>query len=133
LAELPRFIFSLFHFDMETKGRKTKSLAKSLAKKNGLYINTHIGTYIESMYVFMCFMIDCYKFYVVGLYTPSESEKRWNYLKDCYRKARNLFKKRQALQQRSGSAGISKSESITPSFRHYDSMTFLNDILEHRQ
>jgi len=78
-------------------------------------------------------MIDCYKFYVVGLYTPSESEKRWNYLKDCYRKARNLFKKRQALQQRSGSAGISKSESITPSFRHYDSMTFLNDILEHRQ
>jgi len=27
---------------------------KSLAKKNGPYINTHIGTYIEHMYVFMC-------------------------------------------------------------------------------
>jgi len=77
-------------------------------------------------------MIGCYKFYVVCLYTSLE-KNYWNYLKDCWRKARNLFKKQQALQQRSGSSGISKSESIMPSFRHYDSMTFLNDILEHRQ
>ncbi|KYN10146.1 THAP domain-containing protein 9 [Trachymyrmex cornetzi] len=70
--------------------------------------------------------------YLKGSYTPSEAEKRWNYLKDCYRKARNLFKKRQVVQ-RSGSAGTSKSQLIMPSFRHYDSMTFLNDTLEHRQ
>lgn len=73
------------------------------------------------------------KLYVVASYTPSEAEKRWNYLKDCYRKARNLFKKRQALQQKSGAAGTPKSETITPSFRHYNVMTFLNDTLEHRQ
>ncbi|XP_071636987.1 uncharacterized protein [Temnothorax longispinosus] len=68
-----------------------------------------------------------------GLYTPSEAEKRWNYLRDCYRKAKNAFKKRQAMLQRSGAAGIPKSETIMPSFRHYNEMTFLNDTLEHRQ
>lgn len=71
--------------------------------------------------------------YVIGLYTPSEAEKRWNYLKDCYRKARNALKKQQAIQQRSGAAGIPKSETIMPSFRHYNLMTFLNDTLEYRQ
>ncbi|KYQ46191.1 hypothetical protein ALC60_14813 [Trachymyrmex zeteki] len=63
-----------------------------------------------------------------GLYTPIDAEKCWNYLKDCYRKARNLFKKQQDVTQRSGAA---KTEIIKPSFRYYNVMMFLNDTLEY--
>lgn len=68
-----------------------------------------------------------------GLYSPTEAEKRWNYLKDCYRKSRNVLKKQQNIAHRSGAAGLSKTKVIKPSFRYYDVMRFLNDTLEHRQ
>ncbi|XP_067203724.1 uncharacterized protein [Linepithema humile] len=68
-----------------------------------------------------------------GLYTATEAEKRWTYLKDCYRKARNIFKKKQSIVQKSGAAGISKKYEMKPSFRHYNVMNFLNDMLEYRQ
>ncbi|XP_025161390.1 uncharacterized protein LOC112588061 [Harpegnathos saltator] len=71
--------------------------------------------------------------YLKGSYTPTDAEKRWNYLKDCYRKARNLLKKQQNIAQRSGAAGTSKSETIKSSFRYYNIMMFLNDTLEYRQ
>lgn len=44
---------------------------------------------------YLCTLI--IKIYVSGLYTPTKVEKRWNYLKDCYRKARNAFKKLQSF------------------------------------
>ncbi|XP_077272767.1 uncharacterized protein LOC143903180 [Temnothorax americanus] len=68
-----------------------------------------------------------------GLYTATEAEKRWTYLKDCYRKARNMYKKKQNIVQKSGAAALPKNYEIKPSFRHYDVMSFLNDTLEYRQ
>ncbi|KAL6268196.1 hypothetical protein P5V15_001305 [Pogonomyrmex californicus] len=62
-----------------------------------------------------------------------KAEKRWIYLKDCYRKARNIFKKKQSIVQKSGAAGLPKNYEVKPSFRHYNVMTFLNDTLKYRQ
>lgn len=70
---------------------------------------------------------------VAGLYDATEAEKRWTYLKDCYRKARNTLKRKQYILQKSGAAGIPKNCKIKPSFRHYNIMAFLNDTLEYRQ
>jgi len=72
-------------------------------------------------------------FFVLGLYTPAEAEKRWSYLKDCYRKARNTFKKLQNLEKRSGATSKLKSKEIKLSFRYYNTMNFLSDVLEYRQ
>lgn len=69
-----------------------------------------------------------------GSYTATEAEKRWNYLKDCYRKVKNIFEillKKNI--QKSGIAGILKNYKIQPFFRHYNVMNFLNDTLEYRQ
>lgn len=70
---------------------------------------------------------------MIGLYTASEAEKRWTYLRDCHRKARNTLKKKQNMMQRSGAAAMPQTFEIKPSFRHYDIMTFLNDTMEYRQ
>lgn len=68
-----------------------------------------------------------------GIYTPTEAEKRWNYLKDRYRKSLNNYKKiLKESVQRSGAAGIPKNQPIKPSFKHHYLMSFLNDIFEHR-
>lgn len=80
----------------------------------------------------MCLCTLIIKIFVSGLYTPAEAEKRWSYLKDCYRKARNTFKKLQNSEKRSGAAG-KKSQEIKPSFRYYNAMNFLSDVLEYRQ
>ncbi|XP_071576129.1 uncharacterized protein, partial [Temnothorax nylanderi] len=65
-----------------------------------------------------------------GLYTATEAEKRWTYLKNCFR---NIYKKKQNIVQKSGAAALPKNYEIKPSFRHYDVMSFLNDTLEYRQ
>lgn len=49
------------------------------------------------------------KIYVSGLYIPVKAEKRWNYLKGCYRKARNMLKKLQNNEKRNDSAGKPKN------------------------
>ncbi|CAL1681217.1 unnamed protein product [Lasius platythorax] len=67
-----------------------------------------------------------------GIYTSTEAEKRWNYLKDRYRKSFNSYKKVQESTQRSGAAGIHKNQLIKPSFKHHHLMSFFNDIFEHR-
>lgn len=54
-----------------------------------------------------------------GIYTPTEAEKRWNYLKDRYRKSLNSYKKIQESTWRSGAAGIPKNQLIKPSFKHH--------------
>ncbi|XP_025261983.1 uncharacterized protein LOC109610035 [Camponotus floridanus] len=71
--------------------------------------------------------------YLNGFYTATEAEKRWTCLKDCYRKSRNIFKKKQSVAQKSGAAGIPKNYEIKPSFRYYDLMAFLTDTLEYRE
>lgn len=70
-----------------------------------------------------------------GSYTATEAEKRWTYLKDCYRKVKNIFEilLKKNIIQKSGVAGILKNYKIQPVFRHYNVMNFLNDTLEYRQ
>ncbi|KMQ93706.1 histone H3 [Lasius niger] len=63
-------------------------------------------------------------------YSPVDAEKRWQYLRDCYTKARRNFKKIQSTEKRSGAAGTSINK---PSFRYYDAMSFLNDTLEYKE
>jgi len=67
-----------------------------------------------------------------GAYSPVDAEKRWQYLRDCYTKARRNFKKIQSTEKRSGAAGTSINERNKPSFRYYDAMSFLNDTLEYK-
>ncbi|XP_024890297.1 uncharacterized protein LOC112466440 [Temnothorax curvispinosus] len=67
-----------------------------------------------------------------GIYTPTEAEKRWIYLKDRYRKSFNNYKKILKESQKSGAAGIPKNQPFKPSFKHHHLMSFLNDIFEHR-
>lgn len=118
-----------FRLPVKERGRKQKddlSREISIFERYNLYRFTYTLCYVQTH-------ITNYKLYIIGLYTPTEAEKRWNYLKDCYRKARNLLKKQQNVAQGSGAAGASKTESIKPSFRYYNVMSFLNDTLEHRQ
>lgn len=142
-----------FRLPLKQRGRKQKDdlwneVSVQLKGKIILIILSYIKQYVcclcvyACIYVYFCvlsintLLLWCYYMcllYIVGLYTPSEAEKRWNYLKDCYRKAKNALKKRQAIQQRNDTVDIPKSEAIMPSFRHYNLMTFLNDTLEYRQ
>ncbi|XP_024868811.1 uncharacterized protein LOC112452705 [Temnothorax curvispinosus] len=69
----------------------------------------------------------------LGEVSPVGAEKRWQYLRDCYTKARRNFKKIQSTEKRSGAAGTSINERNKPSFRYYDAMSFLNDTLEYEE
>ncbi|XP_077282093.1 uncharacterized protein LOC143908344 isoform X1 [Temnothorax americanus] len=68
-----------------------------------------------------------------GAYSPIDAEKKWQYLRDCYTKARRNFKKIQSIEKRSGAAGTSVNKRNKPSFRYYDAMNFLNDTLEYKE
>ncbi|XP_018317781.1 uncharacterized protein [Mycetomoellerius zeteki] len=70
---------------------------------------------------------------VGGAYSSAYAEKRWQYLRDCYTKARRNFKKIQSIEKKSGAAGTSTNERNKPSFRFYDAMSFLNDTLEYKE
>lgn len=67
------------------------------------------------------------------MYLPVETEKRWQYLRDCYTKTRRKFKKIQSTEKRSGAAGTPIHEKNKSSFCFYDAMSFLNDTLEYKE
>lgn len=122
-----------YRIPLKERGRQKKDdLWKDVSQylKGKIYINYKYVCIHICLYIFM--YIDN-KNCVSGLYTPIEAEKRWNYLKDCYRKARNTLKKKQNIEQRSGAAAKPKNEGNKPAFRYYYAMNFLSDVLEHRQ
>ncbi|KYN02069.1 hypothetical protein ALC62_07123 [Cyphomyrmex costatus] len=69
----------------------------------------------------------------VGAYSSAYAEKRWQYLRDCYTKARRNFKEIQSIEKRSGAASTPINKRSKPSFRFYDAISFLNDTLEYKE
>ena len=83
-----------------------------------------------SMYVYL-YQLKIFSFNVsIGeSFTPTDAEKRWNYLRENHLKARKKFRTAQYTAKKSGSAA---SSVIPPNFHYYQIMDFLNESVTYK-